>query len=404
MGRKMWLGGREAIFHPDVIQVIVSKYSSELFAIDVRTVQFEGQWYPIITIPPGVRTPVAAKADLKAADGKPLLREHAVYVRSLSASGTYSSSEARRGDWEDLTRTCFNNREADIGSFVRRHLSALDFEALESLVPFFAKLHRPTSTERIPEERNGGWTRFTEACREAVHGVPDIGYRESVVIVEGEVPAHAADNEFRDRLLGRVQDTSGWPPFVDFSRGGRESDRPYVLDNGWQALVTNLPPEMAIMGHHLDFWRIDPRGVFYHVRGLEDDLNDSRGVAPREGLELLIQMSSIAEIISTALSFGRSLGCKEDVTSLIFGFRWTKLRGRMLTSWTDPRMGIRQPQRARQDVYASTPIVVPLETSRLGIAAHVVNVVKPLFNLFGGFDFDTRIVERVLSTALRWPA
>lgn len=93
-----------ASFHVDVIQAIVSRYSAELFAIDVQFYEVDGQVIPVIVVPPGVRTPVAAKADLRDPSGKLLIRDHAVYVRSLQSNNIVSSSEARRGDWDALTR------------------------------------------------------------------------------------------------------------------------------------------------------------------------------------------------------------------------------------------------------------------------------------------------------------
>jgi len=70
-------------FHVDVIQAIVGRYSAEQFSIEVNFVERGGQTYPVITVPPSVRTPVAAKSTLKLPDGKELIRDNAVYVRSL---------------------------------------------------------------------------------------------------------------------------------------------------------------------------------------------------------------------------------------------------------------------------------------------------------------------------------
>ncbi len=112
-------------FHSDIIQAIVGKYSSEPFPVEVALIERDGQEYPVISVPQGVRTPVIAKADLIDAAGRALVKDHAVYVRSLSSNNTVSSTEARRGDWERIMRVCFDNREADIGAFVRRHLAGL---------------------------------------------------------------------------------------------------------------------------------------------------------------------------------------------------------------------------------------------------------------------------------------
>lgn len=76
-----------ATFHTDDIQAIVSRYSSELFEIGVAYSQRNGIDHPVIVVPPGVRTPVAAKRDL--IDGtRTLIRNGAVYFRTLAANGT----------------------------------------------------------------------------------------------------------------------------------------------------------------------------------------------------------------------------------------------------------------------------------------------------------------------------
>jgi predicted HTH transcriptional regulator len=111
-----------ATFHIDVIQRIVGQFSSEQFSVEVQFGERDGKLYPVISVPSGVRTPVAAKRNCNSA-GKQLIKDHSVYVRSLSSNNTVSSSEARRSDWERLVQICFDNREADIGAFVRRHLS-----------------------------------------------------------------------------------------------------------------------------------------------------------------------------------------------------------------------------------------------------------------------------------------
>jgi hypothetical protein len=125
-------------------------------------------------------------------------------------------------------------------------------------------------------------------------------------------------------------------------------------------------------------------------------------VTPRQQLDFSLQVARVAEVISTGLSFARSLGCKDEGTSIVFGFSWTKLEGRVLTSWTDPRRGLfRLPSPSYQEEYSSPPIVVPLETPPSAIAPHVENAVKGLFNLFGGTHFASSVIEDMVDGALR---
>ena len=116
-------------FHGDVIQAIVGQFSSESFPVEVQFSELDGVAYPVICVPSGVRTPVAGEKKPWPKE-KPLIKDHAVYVRSLTSNNTVSSSEARRGDWDRLVQICLDNREADIGAFVRRHLTGINLDQL----------------------------------------------------------------------------------------------------------------------------------------------------------------------------------------------------------------------------------------------------------------------------------
>jgi hypothetical protein len=60
------------------------------------------------------------------APGGKSLKKGTVFFRSLRANGTASSAEVQPADWPELMQICVDNREADIGRFVRRHLAGLD--------------------------------------------------------------------------------------------------------------------------------------------------------------------------------------------------------------------------------------------------------------------------------------
>jgi predicted HTH transcriptional regulator len=56
------------MFHVDKIQGLISKFSSEPLEISIKFPEREGQQYPVIEVPPGIRTPVAVKSDLCQSD------------------------------------------------------------------------------------------------------------------------------------------------------------------------------------------------------------------------------------------------------------------------------------------------------------------------------------------------
>ncbi len=371
------------------------------FAVEVHFVEREGQEYPVVSVPSGVRTPVAAKSDLCDAKGRPLIKDHAVYVRSLSSNNTVSSTEARRGDWERLVRICFDNREADIGGFVRRHLAGVGLEKFARLLgtagEFWVTL--PSIVERVKEILDIGRGRFDPSVNQRGINVPQLGYREAAILIDGEVPSNSATESFLNRLFVAKPRHTGWSPWLD-SRGAREEeDQPYVFEGGWEAFVIDLVGG-PLLPPHLDFWRIDPGGRFYHLRALEDDLDGRRrGIQPGTQLDFLLQVSRLAEVISIGLSFGRSMGCDESKTSIVFAFRWTGLEGRLLTSWVNPDRSFRSRGRANQHQIVTT-VAVPLETPLSGLAPYVEAAVKDLFALFGGMEFETRVIEGIVKESL----
>jgi hypothetical protein len=91
-------------------------------------------------VPEGIRITVAARRDLKDEQGKYLIREGDVYFRTLRSNGTPSTAKARPNDWPDILEICFENRDADIGRFLRRHLTG---EGIERFIAVLAGLGAP---------------------------------------------------------------------------------------------------------------------------------------------------------------------------------------------------------------------------------------------------------------------
>ena len=111
------------LFHVDIIQGIISKYASDPFEIEIAWGERDGRQYPVIVVPSGVKIPVATKRELSIGS-RATIKLGAIYFRSLASNGTPSTTEARPSDWTDIIEICFDNREADVGRFVRRHLAA----------------------------------------------------------------------------------------------------------------------------------------------------------------------------------------------------------------------------------------------------------------------------------------
>lgn len=382
----------KAKFHHDKIQALVSRFASEPFEIAIEFPERDGQIYPVIAVPPGVKTPVAARSDLKASDAK-VISAGDVYVRSLRANNTPSTAKAGWQDWPALVETCFDNREADIGRFLRRHLGGLTPETLQEFGTAMAKAAQPKATteellRRLLQESED---RYNIAVKETQPKLPEHGTWETALILNGDVPAHGATRDFLNLLDSSNPDYTGWPVWLDSRGSTNQSSRPHVVDGVWEALIVGLESEWG--GDHIDFMRLDPKGRFYLRRALQDDISRSnRAPKPMIALDFGLVTIRTAEAIAVGLSFAKAMGCDSERTVLNFAFRWKRLKGRQLTSWANPGRYISPTRSAYQDEVLSF-VDVPLEIPLSALSEYVHRVTQPIFEVFDGFALSKEVTE-----------
>ncbi len=380
-------------FHIDKIQGLISRFSSEPFEIAVEFPECNGQIYPVIVIPSGVKTPVASKSDLLLNEIK-LISTDDVFVRSLRANNTPSTTKASWKDWPTIVEVCFDNREADIGRFLRRHLSGLTPEMVRDFTAAIAKgVKLETSVEDdLMQYLREGATRFNNVLVERAVSLPEHGTWEIALILVGRVPAHSANREFLNLLDSNNPDYTGWPVWLD-SRGFTDKNaRPYVFEGVWEAFITAIG---AGWNPHADFMRFDPKGRFYLRRALQDDISESpRSPAPLSVLDFGLPIFRCAEAIAVGIAFAKAMGCDPENTVLAFAFRWTRLRGRELGSWAQPERFILPGRRAYQDE-VTVFVNVPLETPLSALSEYVNQVVQQLYEVFDGYSLGKDVVENL---------
>jgi hypothetical protein len=234
-----------------------------------------------------------------------------------------------------------------------------------------------------------GATRFAVVLNERGATLPKHGTREIAFIIDGQVPNHGA--RFLQLLSISQPHLTGFEPWID-SRRFRERERPYQYDGAWEAFIVELGTEFWL--RHIDFWRSDPKGGFYHRRALEDDLSLSKSApAPLTQLDFFLQISRAAEAIEIAQAFAQVLGCEDRETSLSMAFRWIGLKGRRLTSWVKPQWHIGAGT-AQEDAVV-TECVVPLNLPGSLTHMAVSQVVGPLFFAFDGYEAAPKVIEEI---------
>lgn len=387
-------------FHPDKIQSIVGKYGSEHFEIQVEYIERDSFLIPVICVPGNIKTPVVSKSELRADDGRILVGVNKLYVRSLSSNNTVSTTEIQYRDWERLLSICFDNREADIGRFIRRHLSSIGPETLHTILSSFSENITPKKSQEevVLENANEGFRRFKHLIKEKNYTLPDVGFFEVSFVINGNVPALSANREFLNLISANNPSLTGWPLWVD-SRGFRNQDsHPFVNSGAWEAILFDLNSGWS---SHIDYWFIKPSGAFYHIRVLEDDLKThDRKPDPSVALDFGLPIWRVGEAIAVALSFSKGMGCEEESTAIDFLFRWTRLRNRALTSWAQPARYISPSRTAYQDEVVSY-ISVPLETPSSAIFEHVYKVTSSLYEVFDGFQLSKSVVEEIVNEMLK---
>ncbi|MBV4457606.1 ATP-binding protein [Pseudomonas sp. COR58] len=380
-------------FHQDTIQALITRHSSETFEISVKFGKFQGVRFPFIVIPPGTRTPVAAKVGIldQSTPPKELVKKDTVYVRTLGANNTPSTAAALFSDWPQIMNVCFDNREADIGNFVRRHLTGIDIPSLL----------KQLSGEPV-ESQITAVDAFLNQCRQRFIEIPksddakDLGIGRveyAFIINSAEVrQGIRADDDFLSSFMYANPHHSGWPLWMDTRGFSKPSDRPRTRSGGWEVLIEDYIGSFILP--HLDFWRVEPPGSFYHARILLDDaIAIKNGNNPNELFSIDLVINGVAEAISVAISFANSMEFPATDTTLEFAFRWSGLAGRQLSAYNPARYI--SPGRICGDDEIISHTNIPLDLAPSSIPSLIPDIVGDLFSSFNGMRLSKTVIEEI---------
>jgi hypothetical protein len=380
-------------YHIDTIQSLISKYASSLFEIEVAFGNIDGTDIPVLVVPNGVPFPVAAKAHLSDATGKKLIDVGQVFFRTLRTNGTPSTATAQPQDWKDIVEVCFENREADLGRFLRRLAGSTttDIAALLEAVSGTSAPAKLTLRDNALAFLDEGMNRFSaEIAARKLTGeaarVAKAGSWEVSLVLDPPKTNQLPTENFRQMLASSNPRYTGWPVWLDSSGFQENAHHPVVKSNAWETFIVSLDS----WSKHLDFYRFDPNGRFYLHRNLQDDTSDK--IQPGTALDPILVMIRMAEAVAVGLAFSRALNWHTEPTTLGFAARWTRLQGRTLAAWANP-MAYISPRGTASDDIAVGYTQLRSDTPPNAIAPAVQELVQPLFVLFGGFEMPRQSVE-----------
>jgi len=380
-------------FHIDIIQQIVSKYASVSFEVAVGFGIRDGEEFPVIAIGSGVRSPVAATKELNSANGKSLVRQHSVYFRTLNASGVPSSSPARHSDWADIVDICFENREADIGRFLRRHLGV---EGAASFAALLGRKSPPDLRELTLTAIDEHQERLAETLAAKGSGVlqVDKGSWSALLKINPPLSEDSSASDFLRKIGAANPRYTGWPVWLDTSGFRNRDDRPVLIDKVWEVSVIDAEDSWL---RHADFYRYDRRGEFYLWRVLHDDMTDR--VETGKYFDPCLMMYRVLETLAVGLAFSKAFDRGEDAM-LAFAFRWSNLQSRVLDSWADRSRYISSHGYSMGNE-ADGYIEVPADTPTEALAPYAHAVTKDLFELWNGWQYPIEAIEQQLERLLK---
>lgn len=380
-------------YHSDNIQALITKYSSQPFEVKVEYIEKEGITHPIFIVPSGFKSVVAAKADLFDSDGKTrLISIDDVYIRTLSTNHVPSTARPTWKDWPQIIEKCFDNREADIGNFLRRHLGGL----AENLITA-ATVSAPSQQDICKEFFNQSIARFHTVISERKKTLPEHGSWSCALVINGQTSTHRATSDFLRMLDASNPRYSGWPVWLNSERFPQEDTHPYVDGELWESLIILLDGGWT---DRIDFYRFDPKGQFFIRRALQDDIGgDSTKRIPLKELEFAIAILRTAETVAVGIAFAKAMGYAPESTSLCYHFSWDKLKDRTLGHWANPERYIPGGKIAYQDSVQST-LEIPLDTPESRIPEYVKILIDPLFEVFKGFAISQEAVNGLVTNML----
>jgi hypothetical protein len=294
-------------------------------------------------------------------------------------------------DYADLLEVCFENREADIGRFLRRHLAGADSTAM--LTSAFGL------ESRSSQLRSRGFAVIdagAAAGGAAIAASATDQERKRIVgaltmhvglVLDPLKPDELPTQAFLNKVSSSNPNFTGWPIWVDSRSFTKKEDRPYVADGLWQALIIDLDGGWS---EHAEFLRYDPRGEFYLQRVMQDDLTDV--VPAGTSLDVILMIYRVAEVLAVGTNLGRSLGWEVE-SEAGFAFRWTGLNGRSLRPWVNASRSTGTSGSRSRSASADSYVQIPLETPYSALAPYVAKAVAPLFALFDGYAPSAELVE-----------
>jgi len=356
-------------YSTDTVNAAINRYADPSMHYDVS---FEvhpetGIEHAFIHVPPSTVPVMCTRLEEK------IIQQNRVYIRK---AGPKSEEPNTAEEWRVLFSRCIQaGRESMLDSIriiLQGHAASSAPPANDLLSGFTAE-----SFER--------WkSLIANLPTDAIARLPKGHYQLSFEIIGA---SKSSLKEMMDRLreANKIQLT-GWGPFIDF---GRAPIGPHPVEDtieSWQGYES----EGRYGVQNADFWRADPRGMLYEIRGYEEDFTDK--AKPGQVFDGIMPIWRVGEAILYVGRLARTYG---DSSEIRIRGEYNGLKGRQIASIFDRsyavRRGLSMTDRKILEIQATTTQIED------NLAEVLHSFLQPLYEQF---EFSTISLD-LISVQLR---
>lgn len=306
----------------DSINNIVKNFAEPVFHVHVsyQVHPTTKQEFPVIRAPGKSKIPV--RSCRGSSDGS--IVNNTYYIRR---PGPCSEAPRTGIEWDTLMRRCVINQRADIIETISLFFPATAKGNILSLAD------EQQALDNFNNECLTSWKAINDNLSENDPAKITLGHYSISCEILGQTKGQTPK-----QILSSIEGLrryTGWPVFIALHQ---PDTKPRFIANGIQASLIKLQfPDVG----HADFWRIDPNGFLYLLRGYQEDcLEKLSGVtnvrAPGTGIDLTIPVWRVAEFLLRTEELARTM--YEDGFSLRVKCEWTGLNKRELFMFNPRRM------------------------------------------------------------------
>jgi transcriptional regulator with XRE-family HTH domain len=243
--------------------------------------------------------------------------------------------------------------------------------------------------EAFVQEAFTRWRDLTAALPENSPGRFPNGWYRFDYALEGElkkVELHRLPALLRQAVVSHT----GWPLFLFPGREDLEAREVEGVIECWlkpaEAGVDRPLGDAA----HCDFWRADPNGRLFLIRGYQEDSQDT--FPPRTIFDTTLPIWRLGECIFHAQRLAAQIAVEPPKTQVRLRALYTGLSGRVLRAWGNPLGNLLFEGGSARSDEAMLETVIPVGEIDTKLAEHLHPIIASLFERFGAAGLS---VDRV---------